>query len=94
LVPPSVCISYSKANTLPQKKAKQIAERMQVDKLVASDFWPCQFKDLHGLAYKKISAESATANTSMSDQVTGRIRVTATIHHYTTIQQLYIPAVS
>jgi len=54
---------------------------MQVDNFVASDFWSCQFKDCHGLVYKKISAEIATVNTSMSDQVTGRIRVTATIHH-------------
>jgi hypothetical protein len=55
------------------KKAKQAAERMQVDNFVASGCWLCQFKDCHGLVYKKIPAESATVNTGTSDQVTGRI---------------------
>jgi hypothetical protein len=59
--------------TTSHKKAKQIAERMQVDNFVASDSWLCQFKDCHGLVYKKVPRESATFNTSTNDQIAGRI---------------------
>jgi hypothetical protein len=69
LVPPSLCINYSKANKFPHI-AKQIAERMQVDNFVASDLWLCQFIHCHGLVYKKVPGESAV---NTSDQVTGRI---------------------
>jgi hypothetical protein len=54
--------------TTSHKKAKQIAERMQVDNFVASDCWLC-----HDLVYKKVPGESATVNTNTSDEVTGRI---------------------
>jgi len=59
--------------TTSHKKAKQIAERMQVDNFAASDCWLCQFKDCHGLVYQKVPGESANVNTSKRDQVTGRI---------------------
>jgi len=64
---------------------------MQVDNFVATDRWLCQFKHCHGLVYKKVPGESATVNTNTSDQVTGRIWVTVTIHYR---QDGPVPAVS
>jgi hypothetical protein len=47
------------------EKAKQIADRMQIDKFAASNGCIYRFKDGYGLVCKKLAGESITVNSDM-----------------------------
>jgi hypothetical protein len=58
-----------------QNKAKQIADRMQIENSAASDDWIYRFKGHLGLVHKRLPGEIAAIDTGMKNMWLERLPI-------------------